>query len=66
MKVVKIEKCAQCPYSMPYDVGQNGQYLHCEEKRAMDYRILQIHRQIKPGDPIPDWCELEEWREAKP
>ena len=63
MKVVKIEKCAQCPYSLPLYVNANGQYLRCEEKGAMARLINQFDRAIEKGDPIPDWCELEEWKD---
>lgn len=62
MKVVKIEKCAQCPYSMPFYYVKNGQYLRCEESRVRHQRIHQAERAIRKGVPIPDWCELEEWR----
>ena len=64
MKVIKIEKCAQCPWSTPLYKTQVASYLICDESRAKK-KWSPNGRSIDKDRPIPDWCELEEWKGGK-
>ena len=47
MKIIRIEKCGECPYSIP--IVSKPTYW-CEEAQ----------RYFVPVDTIPEWCPLED------
>ena len=50
MRVIKIEKCADCPY---YRDGFTGSF--CSEKRTKD----GLMRRILKRNGFPEWCPLK-------
>ena len=62
MRIIKIEKCEECPFVMPFYKTVGESYLICEERRALREK-KPTDRRIKKGGKIPDWCCLAVWKE---
>ena len=62
MRVIKIEKCEQCPFVMPFYKTVGESYLICEERRALIAKGPP-DRKIQKGGTIPKWCKLDVWKE---
>ena len=65
MRTIKIENCAQCPYSALGRKTSENAFLICKNNKAHANEIVygipalnSLSTEIAWGDPIPSWCPI--------
>lgn len=59
MKILKVRKCEDCP-KVVYVKITKGCYHYC----SVGMEIPPPSREIKDINTIPDWCPLDDYKEA--
>jgi len=55
MKIIKVNKCEECPYSLTY-------YLFKNKFNDICGTCMLIMKDIKTDNKIPKWCPLEDYK----